>query len=77
MLAAHMVEMAARGHIQHLILVAPDGDYVPAVRIVKDLGVIVYLAHGQRPQASSELIKSVDERIELNAEFLIDCMRAV
>lgn len=77
MLAAHMVEMAARGYIQHLILLAPDGDYVPAVRIVKDLGVIVYLAHGQRPQASAELIKSVDERLELDADFLIDCMRNV
>lgn len=75
MLASHMVEMSARKHIQHLILVAPDGDYVPAVRMVKSLGVIVYLAHGSRPQASSELIKTVDERILLNSDFLIDCMR--
>jgi uncharacterized LabA/DUF88 family protein len=77
MMAAHMVEMAASGRVTHLILLAPDGDYVPAVRIVKGFGVVVHLAHGQRPQASSELIKVVDERIELNAEFLVDCMRSV
>lgn len=75
MLASHMVEMAARGLISHLILLAPDGDYVPAVRIVKSMGVVVHLAHGQRPQASSELIKVVDERIELTGDFLIDCLR--
>lgn len=77
MLAAHMVEMISRGVVSHLILLAPDGDYVPAVRIVKSMGVVVHLAHGQKPQASSELIKVADERIELNAEFLVDCMRSV
>ena len=77
LLSAHMIEMAMRGSSQHLILLAPDGDYVPAVRIVKTQGVVVHLAHGQRPQASAELIKVVDERIELSAEFLIDCMRTM
>jgi uncharacterized LabA/DUF88 family protein len=77
MMASHMIEMAVSERVTHLILLAPDGDYVPAVRIVKGYGVVVHLAHGQRPQASSELIKVVDERIELNAEFLVDCMRSV
>lgn len=77
MLAAHMVEMAARGFISHLILLAPDGDYVPAVRIVKSMGVVVHLAHGMRPQAAPDLVKAVDERMELNSEFLVDCMRSV
>ncbi len=77
MMASHMVEMACSGHVTHLILLAPDGDYVPAVRIVKSHGVIVHLAHGQRPQASSELIKAADERIEVTGDFLVDCMRGV
>jgi uncharacterized LabA/DUF88 family protein len=77
LLASHVVELACRGIISHLILLAPDGDYVPAVRIVKSMGVVVHLAHGQRPQASAELIKVSDERIELTSEFLIDCMRNV
>jgi uncharacterized LabA/DUF88 family protein len=77
MVASHMIEMAVRGRISHLILLAPDGDYVSAVRIVKSYGVVVHLAHGQRPQAAAELVKVVDERIELNAEFLVDCMRSV
>lgn len=77
LLATHMLSMAARGLITHLILLAPDGDYVPAVKAVKAMGVVVHLAHGQKPQASSELIKSADERIELTSNFLIDCMRSV
>ena len=77
LLATHMISMAAKGTITHLILLAPDGDYVPAIRAVKEMGVVVHLAHGQRPQASSELIKAADERIELTADFLIDCMRSV
>jgi len=77
MLASHMVMLAATRQVEHIILLAPDGDYVPAVRMVKDCGAVVHLAHGQRPQASSELIKVVDERIELNNNFLVDCMRNV
>ncbi len=77
MLASHMMELAARGIIQHLVLLAPDGDYVPAIRMVKSFGVVTHLAHGQKPQASSELIKASDERIELDADFLVDCMRHV
>ncbi|MFH1699332.1 MAG: NYN domain-containing protein [Candidatus Zixiibacteriota bacterium] len=77
LMATHMMEMAARGIISHLILLAPDGDYVPAIRAVKTMGVVTHLAHGQRPQASSELIKTVDERIELTTDFLVDCMRNV
>lgn len=75
MLASHMIEMSARQYVHHLVLLAPDGDYVPAVNIAKSMGVVVHLAHGQRPQASSELIKVADERIELDSSFLIDCMR--
>lgn len=77
MMAAQMVEMAARGLINHLILLAPDGDYAPAVRIVKSFGVVVHLAHGQRPAPAAELVKVADERIELDSDFLIDCMRDV
>ncbi len=77
MLASHMIELSTRGFIRHIILLAPDGDYVPAVRMVKQYGVIVHLAHGQKPPPSAELIKVADERIELTSDFLIDCMRNV
>ncbi len=75
LVTTQMLDMASRGLISHLILLAPDGDYVPAIKVVKSLGVVVHLAHGQRPQASSELIKAADERIELSSSFLVDCMR--
>ncbi len=77
MLASHMVELATLRFVRHIILLAPDGDYVPAVRIVKEHAVIVHLAHGQKPPPSAELIKIADERIELTGDFLIDCMRNV
>ncbi len=76
MLAADMIYLAARGLVDHVILLAPDSDYVPAVRLVKDLGVVVHLVHGGNLAASAEMRKECDERIELDAEFVYQARRS-
>jgi uncharacterized LabA/DUF88 family protein len=76
MLAADMVYLASRSLTEHIILVAPDADYVPAVRLVKDLGVVVHLVHGGNLAASAEMRKECDERIELDSEFVYQARRS-
>jgi uncharacterized LabA/DUF88 family protein len=75
MLASDMVYLASRGLVDHVILLAPDADYVPAVRLVKDMGVIVHLVHGGNLAASSEMRKECDERLELDGEFIYQARR--
>jgi len=76
MLAADMVYLASRGLIDHIILLAPDADYAPAVRLVKELGVVVHLVHGGNLAASTEMRKECDERIELDPEFVRQSRRS-
>lgn len=75
MLAADMVYLASRALVGHIILLAPDSDYVPAVRLIKDLGVIVHLVHGGNLAASAEMRKECDERLELDQEFVYQARR--
>ena len=75
MLAADMVHLAATHIVEHIILLAPDADYVPAVRLVKDMGVVVHLVHGGNLAASAEMRKECDERIELDPEFVYQARR--
>jgi len=74
-LVADMVNLAARGIVEHIVLVAPDSDFVPAVRMVKDLGVVVHLVHGSNLSASADMRMTCDERIELDADFVYDVRR--
>ena len=48
---------------------------MPAVRLVKDMGVVVHLVHGGNLAASSEMRKECDERLELDAEFIYQARR--
>ncbi len=75
MLASDMVYLASRGLVDHLILLAPDSDYVPAVRLVKEMGIVVHLVHGGNLAASSEMRKECDERLELDPEFIYQARR--
>jgi uncharacterized LabA/DUF88 family protein len=75
MLASDMVYLASRSLVDHIIMLAPDADYVPAVRMVKELGVVVHLVHGGNLAASTEMRKECDERIELDKEFVYSARR--
>lgn len=75
MLVADMVYLASNRLINHVILLAPDADYVPAVRMVKDLGVVVHLVHGSNLAANTEMRKECDERIELDPDFVHEARR--
>jgi len=75
-LVADMVNLAARGQVDHIILVAPGSDYVPVVKMVKDMGVVVHLVHGGNLSSNAEMRKESDERIELDQEFVYEVRRS-
>ena len=65
-----MVSLAARGDIHYAVLVAPDADFVPAVKAAKNNGTVVFLAAGEIPSPSWDLRKECDQFIALDGESL-------
>ena len=73
LLGVDMVQLAAKGHIQQAILLAGDSDFVPAVAVAKAEGVLVRLFHGS--SCHSDLLREVDERVQLNWTFINSILR--
>jgi uncharacterized LabA/DUF88 family protein len=76
LLATDVVLLAAKHQVDEIVLVTGDSDFLPAVRIARDEGVIVRLAHGtgtNRPH--NELWNTADERLELTAAWFGTCLR--
>lgn len=68
--------LSGKGQITHAALVAGDSDFIPAVEIAKQEGVIVTLFHGptkdkrEESNYAQELWSAADERIELTQSFM-------
>ncbi len=69
LLSVDMVQLAARGHIRQAVLIAGDSDFIPAVDVTKNEGVVVSLYHGSN--CHSDLLAKVDERVRID-QALID-----
>jgi uncharacterized LabA/DUF88 family protein len=74
-LAVQLVHIATTKQVDLIVLLAGDRDFIPAIEIAKNSGVIIRLVHGPRIMTSSDLIQQVDERLELTEEFLADFQR--
>lgn len=72
MVAVDMVQLASTGKLNRAILLAGDNDFVPAVKAVKDYGVIVTLVHGPQSTGNvhSRLWDIADERTVLTSELI-------
>lgn len=75
MLGVDMVQLSATRQITQAILLAGDSDFMPAVEVVKQHGVLVVLWHGpiRRGHGNTvhqELWDSCDERFVLTREFI-------
>ncbi len=68
LLSIDLVKFSSKGKITHAVLIAGDGDFVPAVKMAKDEAVIVYLVYGE--SRHDALWKEVDERMEITQEFV-------
>ena len=55
-------------------IITGDADFVPAIKVIKDEGIKVYLFHSEiKRQYADELYSVCDIRYPLNKEFLSDC----
>ncbi len=60
LLSVDMVRHSAAGHIQHVILVAGDSDFVPAIEATKESGATVTLWCGEENSIHDDLKERAD-----------------
>jgi uncharacterized protein (TIGR00288 family) len=68
LLAIDLLRLSYRGAISQAILITGDSDFIPAIKIAKDEGVQVLLAHGSKPHLS--LLDEVDQTIAIDWKFI-------
>lgn len=68
LLGVDIAQLSAKGQIQQVILLAGDSDFIPAVTVAKNEGVLVTLFHGDN--CHSDLWQEADERIKLDQAFI-------
>lgn len=62
--------VVSKNRVGMVVLVTGDSDFVPAVRLARDEGIIVRLVHGPKRSYHQDLWEAVDERRELTEEIL-------
>ncbi len=72
-LAVDMVRYAAMGYYDVAVLVSGDGDFVPAVEAVKEMGRQVECVFFPE-ETATVLRQTADVFVELNRYFLSDCI---
>jgi uncharacterized LabA/DUF88 family protein len=65
-----LVLLSAKQQISHAALIAGDSDFIPAINVAKNEGVLIHLFHGATPHY--KLIEIADERTRITPEFLQD-----
>ena len=79
LLAIEMVYYAARRSVDNIILLSGDGDFLPALKLVKREGLTFALAHGPRSGAQltvqEGLWEAADLRLTLDMAFLEPLLR--
>ncbi len=75
LLGIDLVLHSVRRSIDEAFLIAGDSDFIPAIRVAKSEGVVVYLVHGANPH--DDLLDEVDERIEITAELVSGAIRLI
>ena len=60
LLSVDMVRHSAAGHIQHVVVVAGDSDFIPAIEATKESGATVTLWYGDTNTIHKDLISTVD-----------------
>lgn len=75
MLASDLVRLSVGGQIKEAVLVAGDSDFVPAIAIAKDAGVLVTLCYAPGA-AHDELLDACDELVPISRDLLEDCLRS-
>ena len=75
MLGVDLVQLSTKGQISTAALVAGDSDFLPAVSVAKQEGVVVHLYHGTNHPPHRELWEACDERTAVSQELINSILR--
>ena len=75
MLGCDFVLLSTKQQISHAILVAGDSDFLPAVEVARNEGVLVHLYHGAQKAPHQDLWDKCDERTPITPEFVRPLLR--
>jgi hypothetical protein len=68
---ADLVQLAVKQSIHRAVLVTADNEFLPAVHLARNEGVLIHLYHGSGNAAPNrDLWEAADDRTEINAELL-------
>ncbi len=71
MLGVDLVNLSARAQIGKAIIIAGDSDFLPAVTVAKDNGVLIHLYHGgPKNPPHRDLFEACDERTRITQDLL-------
>ncbi len=68
LMALDIARSAFEQRISHIALISSDSDFVPAIQMAKDKGIIVYLLYSNEIKPHHDLVDACDEVIYLNME---------
>lgn len=74
-LALDFVRLAERGAISHALLLAGDSDFVPAIEIARDAGVLITLLAPVDTRPAARLSALADKTIEIPANVAAGMLR--
>lgn len=75
LLGVDLVQLALKRTINNAIILAGDSDFLPAIEVAKNEGVIISLFHGTIHPPHNDLWQTADERFVLNNEYIKDIFR--
>lgn len=75
LLGVDLVSLSIKRSITHAILVTGDSDFLPAVQVARDEGVMVHLYHGIKTNPHKDLWDRCDERTAINENFVKAILR--
>jgi len=72
LMSLDITSMAYENQIQHVILIAGDSDFVPAIKKAKDYGSIIHLYY-HPSSVHNEILDEIDELHKIDEVFLNKC----
>lgn len=73
MLGLDLALLSFKHQITHAAILAGDSDFIPAIQVAKDEGVLIHLYHGRHPH--NELWDVADERVRMDKDFIDRLLR--
>lgn len=70
LLSIDLVKLSVEHSIRRAVIFAGDADYVPAIKIARDAGVIVQLYYSKAAGIHEETLSACDERFDIDENLI-------